>query len=191
MKYVLLLATGLFLLSACDNTAQFKKRVKSELSTGVRNDSLFLGVYLGMPAKTFFSHCWELNKQQKVKEGPNNASVQYNLTELKHPGKMYFYPDFVDDKIERMRLTFTYDAWAPWNKEQWADPLMADVVSIFEKWYGGSKFVELKGKNNVVVFAKVDGNRRISVWKEDDQKVRALIVDTSANQEGKGDSILN
>ena len=49
---------------------------KKELSSGVRYDSLFLGVKFGMSSEEFYSHCWELNKKELIKQGPSNSSVK-------------------------------------------------------------------------------------------------------------------
>lgn len=182
----LLLFLGLILLfSACDQGAEYQRMVKRELASGEKHDSLFLGIHFGMDSRTFYTHCWELNHQGLIKEGPDNGSVEYPLGELKHPGKMYFYPDFSEDQIHKMRLIFTYDGWAPWNKNMKADSLEQDVLSIFKRWYGGRDFMELRSKKGNSVYVKVDGNRRISVWKEDDMKVRALFKDLSVDKSAK------
>ncbi len=156
----------------------YKRQMAKELASGERNDSLFLGIYLGMPAQEFYDHCWKLNRQRLVKEGPQNASVEYKLGELKSPGKMFFYPVFHEGKIHKMRLTFTYDAWAIWNKQLYSDQLIHDVIRIFERWYGG-KFMEIKSKKGPSVFVHMDGNRRISLWIKDDMIVRGLMIDMS------------
>lgn len=66
-----------------------------------------------------------------------------------------------------------------------ADSLEQDVLSIFKRWYGGRDFMELRSKKGNSVYVKVDGNRRISVWKEDDMKVRALFKDLSVDKSAK------
>ncbi|MBK8703007.1 MAG: hypothetical protein IPN33_04970 [Saprospiraceae bacterium] len=191
MRIILLLLLTMMACWSCDPMSGYRRQMAKELATGERHDSLFLGIYLGMPAKDFFGHCWQLNKQGLVKEGPQNASVQYALGELKAPGKMYFYPDFHEDKIHKMRLTFSYDAWAIWNKELYSDKLIQDVIRIFERWYGG-QFMEIKGKKGHSVFVHIDGNRRISLWIKDDMLVRGLITDMSIDPgDKKNNSVLD
>ena len=178
MKY--LIYTAAFgLLAAfwgCSQASEYKRMEARELASGERHDSLFLGIYLGMSSKDFYAHCWEMNKKQLIKEGMNNSSVQYIPRELKHPGKMYFYPKLWEDKIYEMPIVFSYDAWAPWNKELFADSLQQDVRRMFEAWYGEG-FIEISHPKRGVAFVKMDGNRRISIWKEDDQQVRASFTD--------------
>ena len=36
-----------------------------------------------------------------------------------------------------------YNAWAPWNKNLFADTLQTDVVELYKKWYGGNNFIEI------------------------------------------------
>ena len=100
-------------------------------------DSLFLGIYLGMERKAFYDHCWELNRLKVFTNGPTTASVEYKLDkELDQPVMMRFYPDFYKEKIVDMPVTFSYEAWAPWNKQYTSEVLFPKVLLIFEKWYG-------------------------------------------------------
>ncbi len=171
---IFLLALATF--SACSEGAKYKRMEARELASGERHDSLFLGVHLGMTSKDFYAHCWEMNKKQLIKEGMNNSSVQYIPKELKYPGKMYFYPKFWEDKIYEMPISFTYDAWAPWNKNLFADSLQQDVRHLFESWYGEG-FMQINNEKRGPALVKMDGNRRITIWKESDQVVRASFTD--------------
>ncbi|NUO02211.1 MAG: hypothetical protein HUU01_16515 [Saprospiraceae bacterium] len=161
---------------SCSQASEYKRMEARELASGKRYDSLFLGIYLGMSSKDFYAHCWQMNKKQLIKEGMNNSSVQYVPKELKHPGKMYFYPRLWEDKVYEMPVAFTYDAWAPWNKELFADSLQVDVRRMFEGWYGKG-FIEINHPQRGPAFVKMDGNRRITIWKESDQTVRASFTD--------------
>ncbi|MDZ4680385.1 MAG: hypothetical protein SH848_12335 [Saprospiraceae bacterium] len=178
MKYLIYSAffCVLTIFWSCSQTSEYKRMEARELASGERHDSLFLGIYLGMSSKDFYAHCWEMNKKELIKEGMNNSSVQYIPKELKHPGKMYFYPKVWEDKIYEMPISFVYDAWAPWNKELFADSLQVDVRRMFEVWYGEG-FMEISHPQRGPAFVKMDGNRRITIWKEDDQRVRASITD--------------
>ena len=84
-------------ISGCTPKSKYERKLKHELAKGVRYDSLFLGLYLGMPEKDFYIHCWELNKKGLIRQGSNNTTVEYRMEdELKYPGIMNFYPSFVD-----------------------------------------------------------------------------------------------
>ncbi len=132
-----------------------------ELASGVRNDSVFLGIHLNMEKKEFFAHCWELNKQGKVINGPSNLSVEYRLNEgeLRDSAYFRFYPDWDGREIEKMDFEFGYLNWAPWNKDLAADSLLLDARNILYKWYGKNEFIYLEGDQNKKVWVKVDGNR--------------------------------
>lgn len=161
---------------SCSQASKYKRLEKRELASGERHDSLFLGIYFGMEAKEFFNHCWQMNKQQIVKDGPGNATVAYIPPDFKEQTQMLFYPKFYENKIYRMPVEFSYTAWAPWNKEFYSDKLQLEVVRVFEKWYGGN-FMKLGFKEHGDLYVKIDGNRRISVWTEDDRIVKALFTD--------------
>ncbi len=64
-------------ISGCTPKAKYERKLKHELAKGVRYDSLFLGLYLGMPEKDFYIHCWELNKKGLIRQGSNNTTVEY------------------------------------------------------------------------------------------------------------------
>ena len=156
-----------------------------ELSSGKRVDSLFFGIYFGMTSKQFFSHCWEMNKKGVFTDGQNNTAVLYKLNhnELEHDASMNFYPDFRDNKIYKMQVSFQYNAWAPWNKQLFADTLMNDVVKLYSKWYsGGNPFIKIDDEKKGSIYVKVDGNRRITIGRYDDMQVKVDYTDLLEEQ---------
>ena len=122
---LLLFFSGLLLFSLITGCQQseYKKLEAAELAKGVRYDSLFLGMYLGMEQKDFFAYCWELNKQQIIRQGARNTTVEYEPEGMKFPAKMEFYPDFQEEKIYQMPVWFSYKSFSAWNKEFSADSL--------------------------------------------------------------------
>ncbi len=165
--------------AACQS--KYHQMVETEMSKGVVNDSLFLGIKFGMSSKEFFAHCWELNKQGLIQQGTQNTTVLYQVDDLEHEATMEFYPDFYEDKIYEMPAVFAYKAWAPWNKHLSADSLQQDVLHLFEKQYGKG-FISIKHPKRGVAYVKVDGNRRISIFKEDDVHVKVLFTDLLADK---------
>jgi hypothetical protein len=71
----LLISVSMF--SGCTPKAKYDRMLKRELASGVRNDSLFMGLYLGMNEKDFYTHCWKLNAQGLIKQGMRNTTVEY------------------------------------------------------------------------------------------------------------------
>ncbi|WP_111316669.1 hypothetical protein [Algoriphagus chordae] len=150
----------------------------AQLASGKLENSLFLGLELGMDKKTFYAECWEMNKEGILINGPTELSVEYqvDLPSAK-PAKMRFYPKFNDDKIYLMPVDYTYEGWAPWNDELAVEKLRADVLALYEDWYGEG-FIEVKSEDgNQVAFVKVDGNRRTRIFKKNLSTVRVEIVD--------------
>lgn len=176
--FMMVLALG---CSRGSDKPNYEELVKKELSRGVRNDSLFLGYKFGMTKNKFYDYSWGLNKKQVVKQGPQNQTIEYKLEdELPHSATMNFYPDFRNDEIYRMRTYFSYDGWAPWNKNLGADSLIFDVKSLMEKWYGKG-FIKYDNPNVGLTFKKVDGNREIVISKASDEiKVNVLFTDLTA-----------
>lgn len=165
------------LLAACSGS-EYERLKKRELARNIRYDSLFLGLKFDMAKKDFYTHCWNLNKEGVINQGPSNLSVQYKLdsANLRTDAYMWFYPVFKDDKIIKMPIKFTYQAWAPWNAQLSSDSLLVDVKRMFVKWYGGSFILVSDNNNERKVWVKVDGNRRIRIFKENISTVRADIT---------------
>ena len=84
---------------------------------------------------------------------------------------MNFYPDFRQGKISKMRVSFSYDAFAPWNKQMFADSLQLDVLNMLKKWYKEKDFIRITDPAKGTIFVQVDGNRRIIIGKYDDAHV--------------------
>ena len=150
-----------------------------------RYDSLFLGISFGMEKKAFFDHCWEYNRKKIFTHGPTNQNIEYRLLgETKSSVMMRFYPSFEEEKIYEMPVTFTYEAWAPWNKQFTADSLLVDLIPVFEKWYGGELQVLDHPKMGKVYYRR-DGKRRINLFVKDDQFVQAVFTDLSVEKKLK------
>jgi hypothetical protein len=164
---------------SCSPQARYDRMLKRELAKGVRSDSLFMGLYLGMPQKDFYTRCWALNKKGLIRQGMSNTSVEYKMKdELKHPATMNFYPNFTDGKIVEMPVIFKYDGWAPWNKELSTDNLEKDVLKYYEKLFGGG-FISVRHRQFGTAYVKIQGNRRISIFKREEPFVWAVFTDLS------------
>ncbi|MEX2602417.1 MAG: hypothetical protein WD355_12250 [Balneolaceae bacterium] len=151
--------------------------VQRELASGVLNDSLFLGYHFGMHKEQFFEHSWSLN-QQGIVTGGNQ--VEYRIDEFTHPAKMTFYPDFHRDRIVRMPVEFSYYSWSPWNRDLFSDSLIVEILDYYEDIYGPGFIRTDHPETGVEAWLKIDGNRRILVFRRDDMRARAEFLDLSA-----------
>lgn len=147
-----------------------------ELARGVRQDSIFFGMYMGMPSEDFFARCLELNRQHVLTNNTDGRKVQCYIKGEDPEIIMNFYPNFKDNTIAEMPVEFHYPSWSPWNKDRWSDKLLLRVVSIFERWYGKG-FLKLEDKERGVIYVKIDGNRQIVIGIKDDQFVKANFTD--------------
>jgi hypothetical protein len=177
IDWILMILISGFIISGCSPRAKYERRLKHELASGVRYDSLFLGLYFGMPEKVFYVHCWNLNHKGMIKQGESNTTAEFELKdELKHPAVMDFYPKFNQGKISEMPVMFKYKGWAPWNKTLSSDNLQNEVQKWYEKIYGAG-FIKVKHPLHGTAHVKINGNRRITIFKQDDLRVWAVFTD--------------
>jgi hypothetical protein len=175
LKSVNTLILALFLFSC---HSEYEKLEKKELGSGKTVNELFFGLELGMNRKAFFETCWDLNKQGKLSNGPTELSIEHQtVMSSGNPARMRFYPKFEQDKIYLMPIEFTYEGWAPWNEDLSAENLREDVVKLFEEWYGPGFLEVTSDDKSQVVFVKMDGNRRIRIFKKHISIVRVEISD--------------
>lgn len=120
-------------LSSCNRTNEFLHD-----NSFNKNDSLFLGMYLGMPQEEFFDHCTELNKQELITQASGgNTSVEFRIKdEYEKEVSMRFFPTFIDYKIYEMPVTYSYIPWAPWNKQYQSDVLLEQVYERYKNIWG-------------------------------------------------------
>ena len=182
-----LISILIFITIISCQTNPYLELEKKELSSGVRYDSLFLGVKFGMTSKEFYAHCWDLNRKKLITQGPSNNSVRYYLpTEsIGQKIEMLFYPVFDNDIVYEVNTTFSYTGWAPWNKGTSSDYLIDEVREILSEWYN-SKFYDIKNpKNNSTLYTTVSGNRRIVISKVSEREVRARYTDLTIEKKIK------
>ena len=177
MKWMVLTAMVALVVGGCSPGKTYERRLKRELASGVRYDSLFMGISFGMTKEAFYKHCWNLNKDSLIKQGTSNMSVEYEIKEeLKHPATMNFYPVFDSGRIVEMPVRFIYNGWAPWNKELSAEKLAEDVKNWYEDIYGNG-FITIVHPFKGTAYTKIDGNRRITIYNENDLHVWAIFTD--------------
>jgi hypothetical protein len=163
-------------VSACQS--EYTKLVKNELASGKRNDSIFYNLRFGNTKTEFFKICKDLNRKHLVKQGPSNTNVQAlfnprDTSEVFQKIKMLFYGVFNSDNIMTgMDVEFSYEDWALWNKDLYADKLVPVVQDTLMKCFPGNPFMQVKGS-----LVKVDGNRQIVLKQKSERDVSVRIED--------------
>lgn len=177
MLWMVLTTIVTLVVGGCSPGKTYERRLEQELASGLRYDSLFMGLSFGMTEQEFYKHCYKLNRDSVVKQGSANLSVQYDINEeLKYPATMNFYPRFNDGAIFEMPVRFIYNGWAPWTKELSASKLALDVKHWYEDIYGKG-FITVAHPMKGEAYIKIDGNRRITIYIENDLYVWAIFTD--------------
>jgi len=165
------------LIFSCSPKTKYAELVEKELASGIRQDTVLLGLHFGMSKEQFYKHCWDLNQKGIIKEGYTDVTIYYPLGDLPHEGFLDFFPIFKEEKIQSFQGFTMYTGWAPWNKHLWSDQLIEDTREVLEGWYPGNKFFAIKSPGRGKAYVKVDGNRRIVLYYVEDSKVNVLISD--------------
>src|SRR5690349_16085291 len=84
------------MLQQCSDTPEklYKRLEEKELSSGVRYDSLFKGLYLSMPFDDFREYCMTMHMKGIFREGGQKSGVWVECklpTEMKYPAAINFY----------------------------------------------------------------------------------------------------
>lgn len=175
-KVLITIISVLIFINSCQERNEYEKLVQRELDRNIRYDTLFLGYKLGMEQEDFFNHSWDLNQQNKI---TGIDQINYNLDKLSSDAIMIFYPEFYEKRIYRMPVEVSFSNWAIWNRNLYSDSLIVELIDWFEDTYGpGFKYMT-HPELGEQAWIKIDGNRRISVYRKDDMTARVEFVDLS------------
>lgn len=175
----------LLALSLMSCKSEYQQYVERELATGVEQDSLIFDMRIGQTRQDFYTICWNLNKQKLITNGAgSNARYVMDRDSLGNDSdakEMLFYGIFDDkDTMRGMRMTYSYLAWAPWNRDRYADTLMNQLKKQYLEGYPGNDFiqldVEVQGKSYPAL-VKIDGNRQILMYPKGKKDVLVRIED--------------
>jgi len=170
----------LILSSGCkgDGINQYKQLVDHQLSRNIQFNDLFYGIKLGMTKAEFFTHCRTMNKNGLFFNSAGNTAVICRLdTGLKSPAKISFFPEFFESRMYKLSAAVSYESFAPWNKSLFADSLATNLMRLFQDWYGTSNVLQIRDRLNGTSYIKIDGNRKLTIRKKDEQEVNVEFID--------------
>ena len=178
-------------LVACHSSPeeQYFDREQQELASGQRYDSLFKGIHFNMEREQFMDYCFNMNLQHEFRQGGVRSSswVECDLEGMNYPSAINFFPTFEDGAMTEMEAAIYYKAVTAGGPISQGDSLLADVIQLLETWYGGG-FIKINSPYfyKEDVFAKVDGNRRITVFKDPSgHLINLWYVDLSKKKDGE------
>lgn len=178
--WILLIAVSVW---ACKS--EYESRVERELASGIIQDSLILGLRMGLSKQEYFDACWELNRQQQINSGTGDASAHYitdrdssGLNTLRSKDVLFFGVFDEEDIMRGMEMTYSFVAWAPWNRNMQSDSLLLHLRDEYLADYPGNDFLELEleGSENPAL-VKIDGNRQILMYTKGKKDVVVKIED--------------
>ena len=72
MMRLVMVVVATFLMGGCSPQYRYEQKLKRELASGVRHDSLFMGFSFGMSDKDFYALCWKLNREGVIRQSNSN-----------------------------------------------------------------------------------------------------------------------
>ncbi len=184
-RLLLFLPMALFVLGCQPEDTTPVGRYRTAIAEGLEAPAApmetVLGIDLGIPAQEFFDRCTALNQQQLITMGGGGTVVDHVMpNDLNRPALMTFHPVFIGEPrtLQALELSFRYDDWSPWNRRASADTLLPDVAHYFTNTLG-TELIDLQHPRRKRVFAGVDKNRLLTLWREDDSTVKGTITDLS------------
>ncbi|PPK87740.1 hypothetical protein CLV84_0690 [Neolewinella xylanilytica] len=151
---------------------QFQDWQASELASGVRYDSLPGDLYFGMSFEEFRIHCMALHLAGKTSEGglKSGSWLLAALPDgLAHPAYINYFPTFEGNVITKLEAAIYYADTVAFSEARpfHQDSLLQDVLGLMDEQYGpGFLRIESPVPGRGEVYAKVTGNRRLTVWKD-------------------------
>ena len=176
------IAAALLLFTSCKS--EYDRYVKRELNSGVKNDSLIFGMFMGQTKRDFFSICWDLNKQKLISQGTGNQMAKY-LEPIDSTGdptlrkEMEFYGIFdTRDVMRGMNMVYRFTSWSPWTEERHSKFLAEHLKELYLQSYPGNDFITIELNNTEYsAFAKIDGNRQILIYPINSKDVAVKMED--------------
>ena len=172
------------IISGCKQSIYRQHYIK-EMRKKEKLDSLFFGLRFGDSKDIYFDKCWNLNHQRLIM--PSSGSygwLSYDLVDA-HDSlgidkiEMRFIGEFdKKDVMNKLNLKFSFRSWAPWLDQYQSDVLIYQVIDSIEKWYPGNDFFRFDNLvDSTETYFKIDANRQIKVFVEDDVFVAGEIED--------------
>ena len=176
---VLLISFLFFELTSCNSKSEYHNLFEREIKKGEINNDLILGFSFGMTKQQYYDRCTLLNKDKIITVGEYNFNPEQILSSPINNKKikMSFSPNFKEKKtIEELELRFSFLGWSHWNTDYQSGVLINQVKDSLISWLPGNDFIEVSidgiDKKPLV---KVDGNRRIMLYKINSKDVIAKI----------------
>ena len=167
-KKITLIILTLVLLISCNQAEKkakekeiaFDKKIESELNSGIRNDTIFLGYTFGMSEKEFNKKTSDLRKENKLYVN-DSRTLAYKMTiddnALGQDLEATFSPEYYNEKLFKLGVSVKS------TKYNTPELTQLQLVRLFNDKYGFYDHSEksiLETTNN---YYWIDGNRQIEV----------------------------
>lgn len=173
LNIVIFWSSLLSVVIGCDSGAEYRQLVKSQLESGNVNDTIFQGIYFGMNYDQYYNHITELGHQGRVSQG-RRMNVRCEIEGFNSKIRMEYVPEYINDSIQLMKVSYSYVSWSPWNKRTTDDHLWNEVLQLYTNKYG-LNFIELQSNiSTKPAMVWVLGNQQITLFQKEMAKVNVI-----------------
>ena len=166
------------IISCSNRSNQDQKNPEVETVTQ-ESDSLILDYTFGMTRDEFFDLSWEYNANGILING-SGAEIVEEVDWLISPAKRVFYPNFENEKIVQLPVTYSYKGWAPWNTHLSSDSLMQHLIPIISEEYD-VKLEALSESTEKLIYVGRTNNTEIEISTKSNFEVNVTFTDLSNN----------
>jgi hypothetical protein len=166
--YVLFVAT-IFIMPACNfkqqNSAnkqnELKEKIKKELASGKRNDTIFLGLMFGMSENQYINYFKELNRSGKIYTNKKNEyeyKFNFGAESIPREGFATFHGEFFNDQLYKL-----YVSVEPGEYGYNAQLCQHALVDIYKSKYDDMIIETPIFDDKRPEYIWIDGNRKIEI----------------------------
>lgn len=138
----------------------FEKKLETEINSGIRNDTIFLGYTFGMSKKEFAQKTKNLRKEGKLYVNKSDM-LAYKMTIAENDfGKdveATYSPDFYQDKLFELGVSVKS------TKYNTPELTQLQLVNLFTNKYGSYDHKEESVLEDYDNYIWIDGNRHIKI----------------------------
>ncbi len=186
MKQILLILIVIGILTSCQSQRDKQQqaidnRIDNELATGLRNDTIFLGLRFGMTEKETSAHLNKLVSEKKIYLNTSSAyeyEFDFGENSMLSKGQATFSADYFNDKLFKLSISVKSSD----DLISDAEYIQVKLMEIYASKYGYTCLTKKSILDDSDIYIWINGNRMIKLVAGIND-ARIFYIDLIAEQE--------